>query len=99
MFVIGNLVGAVASVLDVLLQLLMLVILINALLSWVRPDPGNPIVQFLDRVSDLVCNPIRKLFPTQFSGIDFAPFLAMLAIWFVRMFLVQTLRDIAIRMG
>ena len=39
---------------------------------------------FLDRVSDLVCDPIRRLFPTAFSGIDFAPFIAMLAIWFLQ---------------
>ncbi|HET9326252.1 MAG TPA: YggT family protein [Candidatus Eisenbacteria bacterium] len=99
MFVFGNLVQAIAVVLDVVLQALLLVILINALLSWVRPDPSNPIVQFLDRVSDLVCNPIRRVIPTNVSGIDFAPFVAMLVIWFVKMFLVSTLNDVAVRMG
>jgi YggT family protein len=98
MFVIGNLIEAIAVVLDVVLQALLLIVLINALLSWVRPDPSNPIVMFLERVSDLVCDPIRRLLPTNISGIDFAPFLAMLAIWFVRMFLVGTLRDLAARM-
>ena len=98
MFVIGNLLGALASILDVVLQMLMLVIFVNALLSWVRPDPSNPIVVFLDRVSDLVCDPVRRLLPLQYSGIDFAPFVAMLAIWFIRLFLVQTLRDVAVRM-
>ena len=98
MFVIGNLLGALASILDVVLQMLMLVIFVNALLSWVRPDPSNPIVMFLDRVSDMVCDPIRRLLPLQFSGIDFAPFMGMLAIWFIRLFAVQTLRDIAVRM-
>ena len=99
MFVVGNLLNAVASVLDTLLYALMIVILVNALLSWVRPDPHNPIVMFLDRVSDLVCSPLRRLFSLQYAGIDFAPFVAMLAIWFIRMFVVQTLRDIAVRMG
>jgi len=99
MFVIGNLLHAIATVLDVLLQTLLLVILINALLTWVRPDPSNPIVQFLERVSDLVCDPIRRLLPTTAGGMDFAPFIAMLAIWFVKMFLVQTLNDFAIRLG
>jgi YggT family protein len=99
MFVIGNLLTALAAVLDVALQTLLIVILVNALLSWVRPDPGNPIVMFLDRVSDFVCGPIRRLFPTAYSGIDFAPLIAMLAIWFIKMFVVGTLRDIAIRMG
>jgi len=98
-FVIGNLLSATAQVLDILLQTLLIVILVNALLSWVRPDPMNPIVQFLDRVSDLVCNPIRRVLPTTMSGIDFAPFVAMLAIYFIKMFLVGSLRDMAIRMG
>jgi uncharacterized protein YggT (Ycf19 family) len=56
-------------------------------------------VVFLERVSDLVCNPIRRLIPTNVSGIDFAPFVAMLVIWFVKMFLVSTLNDVAVRMG
>ena len=98
MFVIGNLLEAAATVINVVLQLLLLVIFVNALLSWVRPDPSNPIVMTLDRISDLVCNPIRRLFPTVVSGIDFAPFIAMLAIWFVNSFLVGTLRDAALRM-
>jgi len=99
MFVIGNLLNAVAVILGFLLQSLLIVVLVNALLSWVRPDPGNPIVMFLDRVSDLVCNPIRRLFPTAYAGIDFAPFIAMLALWLMQLFLVNTLKDIAVRMG
>src|SRR3989449_4572269 len=99
MFVVGNLLSAVASVLDFLVQAIILVVFVNALLSWVRPDPSNPIVMFLDRVSDLVCNPIRRLFPTAYSGIDFAPFIAMLALWLMQLFLVNTLRDVAVRMG
>jgi YggT family protein len=98
MFVLGNLLEALAAVINVVLNLLMLVIFVNALLSWVRPDPSNPIVQTLDRISDLVCNPIRRLFPTIISGIDLAPFLAMLALWLMQMFLVNTLRDMALRM-
>jgi YggT family protein len=97
-FVIGNLLGAVSTVLDILLQALLIVIFINAVLSWVRPDPGHPIVMFLGRVSDLVCDPIRRLLPTSFSGIDFAPFVAMLLIVGVRLFVVRTLSDIAVRL-
>jgi YggT family protein len=99
MFVFGNLMEALAAVINVVLQLLLLVIFVNALLSWVRPDPSNPIVMTLDRISDAVCDPIRRLFPTVISGIDLAPFIAMLAIWLLQMFLVNTLRDLALRMG
>ena len=99
MFVVGNFLGALAGVLDIVLQILLFVILINALLSWVRLDPSNPIVMLLERISDFVCDPLRRLFPTVFGGIDFAPFIAMLAIYFVREFLVGSLRGMAIRMG
>ena len=99
MFVVGNFLGAVAGLLDIVLQVLLIVILINAVLSWVRPDPSNPIVVFLDRVSDFVCAPLRRLFPTVFGGIDFAPFIAMLAIYFIQQFVVGSLRGMALRMG
>lgn len=98
MFVLGNLFGAVATVLDIVLNGLLIVIFVNALLSWVRPDPDNPIVRFLDRVSDLVCDPVRRLFPTQVSGIDFAPWIAMLGIVLLQQFVVRSLNDIAVRM-
>jgi YggT family protein len=99
LFVVGNLLSALAQVLDIVLQGLLIVILINALLSWVRPDPSNPIVMFLDRVSGLVCDPIRRVIPTTMGGIDFAPFVAMLLIFFLRSFLIQTLQEMAIRLG
>lgn len=99
MFVLGNLLNALAGVLDIALGGLLLVIIINAVLSWVRPDPHNPIVQFLDRVSDVVCNPIRRIVPTVMGGIDLAPLIACLVIWFAQMFVVSSLRDLALRMG
>jgi len=98
MFVLGNLLEALAAVINVVLNLLMLVIFVNALLSWVRPDPANAIVQLLERISDLICNPIRRLFPTIISGLDLAPFIAMLGLWLVQMFVVKTLQDMALRM-
>ena len=100
MFVVENLLNAVASLLDVLIQGLMLVLIVNAVLSWVRPDPSNPIVMFLERVSDVVCNPVRRLFPTVFSGLDFAPFIVLLVLQFLgRMFVVASLRGLAASMG
>jgi YggT family protein len=100
MFVIGNLLNALAGIIAVVSNGLLIVILVNALLSWVRPDPDNPIVRFLDRISDLVCNPIRRLFPTAIGGIDFAPYIAMLVLYFlINVFVVESLRGIAVRMG
>ncbi len=87
----GNFFAAIAMVLGIVLDALMWIVLINALLSWVRPDPANPIVLFLGRVSDIICNPIRRLFPTVVSGLDLAPMIAMLAIIFLRRWLVPEL--------
>jgi YggT family protein len=98
MFVLGNLFEALATVLNYVLQALLIVIFVNALLSWVRPDPNNPIVMFLDRVSDMVCNPIRRMFPTMAGGMDLAPLIAMLLIVLVQQFLVRSLMDIGVRM-
>ena len=98
MFVLGNLFEALATVLNYVLQALLIVIFVNALLSWVRPDPNNPIVMFLDRVSDMVCNPIRRMFPTMAGGMDLAPLVAMLLIVLVQQFLVRSLMDIGVRM-
>lgn len=98
MFVIANLLNAVAALLEFVLNALLIVLLVNAILSWVRPDQSNPIVSVLGRISDAVCTPIRRVFPTVFSGIDVSPLIAMLAIWFVQLFLVATMRDMAMRM-
>jgi len=99
MFVLGNFIGAVATVLDWALNSLWLILLVNALLSWVRPDPSNPIVRFLDQVSDAVCDPIRRLLPTVVGGLDLAPMIAMAAIWFLKMFVVSSLHELAFRVG
>lgn len=88
-----------ATVVGIVLTSLMWIIIINALLSWVRPDPANPIVQFLDRVSDIVCSPIRRLMPTVFGGLDVAPLIAVLAITFLQWAVVANLRDWGYRMG
>lgn len=99
MFVVGNLIGAIATVLDFVLNALWLILLINALLSWVRPDPNNPIVRFLDTVSDAVCEPIRRLIPTVVGGFDLAPLGVMLLVMFLRQFLVGSLHELAFRVG
>ena len=99
MFVLGNLIGAIATILDWVLSALGLVLIINALLSWVRPDPSNPIVRFLDVVSDAVCDAIRRLIPTVVGGLDLAPMIALAAIWFLRMFVVASLHELAFRVG
>lgn len=98
MFIVANFLSAVAQVLDVLLNIYWWIILVRALISWVSPDPYNPIVVFLQRATEPVLEPIRRLVPPErLGGIDLSPLIAMLAILFVRVFLVQSLAEIAAR--
>mgnify|MGYP001492306816 CR=1 FL=1 len=99
MFALSNLLVAVANVLDILLTILYWLILIRALISWVNPDPYNPIVQFLNNVTEPILYPIRKLLPLGFRfGIDISPIIAFLVIIFLRSFLVRTLLDLSLRL-
>ena len=97
MFILGNFLNAFAKVLDMALNLFMWVIIIRALITWVNPDPYNPIVQFLTRVTEPILSPIRRLLPTYRIGVDLSPFIAILIIYFMRDFLVRSLMEIAIR--
>lgn len=99
MFVLANFLSAIASIIDFLLTALYWLILVRALLSWVNPDPFNPIVQFLNKVTEPILAPIRKVLPPAFRfGMDISPIIAFLGIMFLRSFLVRTILDIAARM-
>jgi YggT family protein len=98
MFVMGNFLGAVARILDLVLWAYMWLIIIRALLSWVNPDPWNPVVQFLTRVTEPVLAPLRRRLPSWRTGLDLSPLVAILAIYFAQWFLVDTLKDMAWRM-
>ena len=98
MFVMGNFLGAIARLLDLVLWAYMWLIIIRALLSWVNPDPWNPIVQFINRVTEPILAPIRRRVPSWRMGIDLSPLVAILAVLFVQYFLVASLRELAWRM-
>jgi YggT family protein len=99
MFVIGNILHGIAAVLDVVLSIYMWVIIIRALISWVNPDPYNPIVQILNRLTEPVLAPLRKLAPPWKIGIDLSPLIAILIIIFLRFALIKTLYHLAISMS
>ena len=92
MFILSNFITSLASVVDVILTLFYWLILVRALISWVNPDPFNPIVQFLYRVTDPILNPIRRILPSM--AIDISPIIAFVGIMFLKSFLVATLIDI-----
>ena len=94
---LGDLLLAVAKLVDYVLYAYMWIIVIRALLSWVNPDPWNPIVRFLYQVTEPVLRPIRRRLPN--TGIDFAPLVAILSIYFLQWFLVPVLVKTAYRIG
>lgn len=97
MFVFGNLLMAIASIFDIVLSTYMWIIIISALLSWVNPDPYNPIVRFLAAVTEPVLRPIRRRIGYGL-GVDISPMVVILVILFVKYFLIASLRDVAIRL-
>jgi YggT family protein len=99
MFVFGNLVMALATISEYILTIANWLIIIRAILSWVNPDPYNAIVQFLYKTTEPMLAPFRRLVPAYSIGIDLSPIFALLAIWFLKLFIVRTLFGIAMRMG
>ena len=96
MQIIGIFLRALAQLVNFILNAYMIVLVARALISWVNPDPYNPIVKFLHSVTEPVLYRVRKLLPfTYTSGIDFSPLLVMLVIIFLQNFLVQTIYLIA----
>jgi YggT family protein len=95
MFVLGNLVSALAGVLDIVLGIYMWIVIISALISWVNPDPYNPIVRFLYSVTEPVFGMVRRILPLPAMGIDLSPIIVLLAIFFLQTFLIKTLQQIA----
>ena len=95
MFVIGNFLAAVAKIIDIGLSLYMWIIIARAVISWVNPDPYNPIVRFLRSATEPVFARVRKYVPAVAGGIDFTPIIVILAIVFLKVFLVGVLSDLA----
>ena len=98
MFVVGNTLLGFATVLDYVLTFYTWIVIARALISWVNPDPWNPIVQFLSRATEPVLAPIRRRLSWS-MGIDLSPLVVIVAIWFLQIAVVQSIKDIAVRMN
>jgi YggT family protein len=97
MFVLREALLTAAWLIEYLLWLYMWVVIIRALLSWVSPDPWNPIVRFIHQVTEPVLRPIRRRLPM--TGIDFSPLIVILAIVVLQRFLVRVLVEAAWQLG
>jgi len=99
MFILGNFIAAVATILSYLLSALYWLIIIRALLSWVSPDPSNPIVRFINAVTEPMLEPFRRIIPSYKIGIDLSPIFALLLVWFLKLFVISSLMGIAARLS
>ncbi|MDO8721791.1 MAG: YggT family protein [Syntrophales bacterium] len=95
MFIMGNFVTALVKIIDMGLTLYMWIIVARALISWVNPDPYNPIVMFLYRATEPVMEPIRRWLPLRGLGIDISPIIVIAAIVFLQSFLLKSLIELA----
>ncbi len=95
MFILSNFIIATADVLSIVLTLYMWIVIARAVISWVNPDPYNPIVRFLYSATEPLLYRVRRSVPLFAGGIDFSPFLVLLAIVFLQRFLVGSLHQIA----
>jgi len=98
MFIFANLLLAIAHILDIALTIYMWIVIISAIITWVNPDPYNPIVRFLRVVTEPVYRPIRKLIGYRLGPIDISPMVVILAIIFVQKFLVSSLIEFAYKL-
>lgn len=94
MFIFGNFLSAAAVVIAYVLKFYMWVIIARAILSWVNPDPYNPVVRFIHNITEPVLYPIRSRIPYM-GGIDIAPIIVILVIVFLENFLVSSLQKLA----
>lgn len=98
MYAAGYLLVAIATILDKLLWAYMWVVIIRAVLSWVRPDPYNPIVRFIYNLVDPVTYRISRIIPTRVGMVDLSPIILIVAIWFLQSFLVPVIAETGMRL-
>ncbi len=95
MILFGNLLLAVAEIVNALLNVYYWVVIIAALITWVNPDPYNPVVRFLRTVTEPVLRPIRRLIGHRLGPVDISPLVVIFAIIFIQKFLIRSLIEIA----
>lgn len=95
MFILSNFLFAVAQALNLVLWLYMWIVIGRAVISWVNPDPGNPIVRFLYSATEPLLYRVRRAIPLFAGGIDFSAMIVLIAIYFLQTFLVRSLADLA----
>jgi YggT family protein len=100
MFLVNNFIEGIAVILNTILTLYFWIVIASAILSWVNPDPYNPIVRTLRALTEPVFFRIRRMFPfLMVGGIDLSPIAVLLIIQFLKIFAVGSLYQMGARLG
>ncbi|MCL5673729.1 MAG: YggT family protein [Deltaproteobacteria bacterium] len=89
-----SLVFFIFNIISIILTVYMWIIIIKALVSWVNPDPYNPIIRFLDDVTEPVLRKVRAIIPIGNIGIDLSPIIVIFAIYILQMLFAYLENDI-----
>lgn len=98
MFVFGNLLNGIAYVVNMVLELYLWIVIIRTILSWIRPNPFNPLVRIIYGLVDPVTYRLSRILPTRIGMFDIAPFVVILIIIFLQKFLIGSLFDLAMHL-
>lgn len=93
---IGNIISGLGGIVHSLLTVYIWIVIIGALLSWVRPDPYNPIVQVVYRLTEPAYRLVRKLMPTLFNGLDLAPLILIVLLQVADVILVNIINALVL---
>jgi len=99
MFVINYFFIALANLLNLAIVVYIWIIIARAILSWVSPDPYNPLVRLVYRATEPVLRPVRERLSGFQLGLDFSPMIVILVLYFLKEFLVPVLYRIATEIG
>ncbi|MCX8031236.1 MAG: YggT family protein [Thermodesulfovibrionales bacterium] len=94
MLIIGNFLIAIANIADFVLTVYKWIIIIAAVVSWVNPDPYNPIVRLLYRTTEPVLRPVRRLIGNRLGPIDISPLIGILVFVFIQMLVLRSIMEI-----
>ncbi len=99
MLVSQNPLVIVFYILDWVLWAYLWIVVARTLLSWVRPNPYNPLVRIICRLVDPVTYRISRVIPTRAGMVDFSPFILVIAIWFLQELLLRAIRSFTVTIG
>lgn len=99
MFVFHYFIVAIATLANLLIIAYIWILIARAVLSWVSPDPSNPVVRFLHQVTEPVLRPVRERLPSYQLGLDFSPMIVIVVLYFLKEFLIPVLYRIATEIG